>query len=715
MNSGSEALLHIDKVVREQHIEWRDRDHILGLWDSKSKSSGHESSNGRNELVDIILGVCKVLKSTPITSRDTYKLHEAVFGFLVAIINEFEAQDDLSSMVMSALEEVNDIYDQALVALEDDNDGSVSGNCRVFMLGLLAYCFGHESLKGHHLLELASGSLSSVVSMLAYVLRCDSGVADFKLQSTASRCLVELSYPECVFCNNDNEVDGNSTDIKKLTKKFNAHVSELICSVIEYDVVDSFGRCVCQHQHSHSNTDVLMKDFMTLIHNCLLYCMFVEAGSTVGVKSIEWFNLTSAMQTLAIATFNVKTFRRPLQQSELLSRIAELRQMKEAPSTLVILMKVAINCDYGSSRYWEAFTTASSAAFESMDETLQRRVRHRVQVGSDALPVNPSSNTVPMVYALLGVEVSGPIDSDSPEENGSSINQKKNGAWLTRVRRPSDDYKRSRRRGRRRWRRGNPFKRVSRVTDVEGIEDDDGEGELEADQLASAPDDERKDHSEEFTRYCALTGCLMRDPVKTPQGVLFERAAILDWLSSGNTGCPVTGCELSASDLVAAPEVLESIVGCQAEELADLENFQESPGREADVGTIPSSGTEAENPSGSLLGDLPALNITKPQGSTNGDSEKPKQAVRIRRTSPKLVDAPAELKCSLDGKIMTNPMRSPYGHVFEKKTLEKWFDSCGEICPITDKPLCMDDCKPAHDMKKAIVRYVKEKEECHFS
>lgn len=43
-----------------------------------------------------------------------------------------------------------------------------------------------------------------------------------------------------------------------------------------------------------------------------LYSVFMEADSSVGVKSIEWANLTSALQTLAIATFNVKTFRKPV-------------------------------------------------------------------------------------------------------------------------------------------------------------------------------------------------------------------------------------------------------------------------------------------------------------------------------------------------------------------------------------------------------------------
>ncbi|KAF4694508.1 hypothetical protein FOZ63_019932, partial [Perkinsus olseni] len=112
------------------------------------------------------------------------------------------------------------------------------------------------------------------------------------------------------------------------------------------------------------------------------------------------------------------------------------------------------------------------------------------------------------------------------------------------------DYK-SRRRGRRRWKRGNPFKRVIRVMEFEDTDED------EVQQVAG-PDDAEEADPGEATMYCALTGCLMRDPVKTPQGVLYERSAITDWLTSGNSTCPVSGQELAVSDLSAAPEVLDA-------------------------------------------------------------------------------------------------------------------------------------------------------------
>ncbi|EER18109.1 hypothetical protein Pmar_PMAR028383 [Perkinsus marinus ATCC 50983] len=454
------------------------------------------------------------------------------------------------------------------------------------------------------------------------------------------------------------------TASSEYTFGFNEHVSELICSIIEYDVVDSFGRCVCQHQRSHANTDILMKAFMTLIHNCLLYCsshhqqlrqhlaiksniipdillpyienilpVFMEADSSVGVKSIEWANLTSALQTLAIATFNVKTFRKPvcrLQRSELLSRVASLKQLKEAPVTLVILMKVAINCNYGASQHWDAFAEASRAAYDGMDET-------------------------------------SPIDWDVPEDQARD-GQKGKGAWLIKVRRPRGDYK-SRRRNRRRWKRGNPFKRVSRVPDMDDMDDEEEGQQAGAQQDATRPDEGGDGE----------------------QAMIYNSEKML-----------VYDTRIKCAGLVG--------LGCQAEALADF-------AKEEDEGA-PKATTEInqeetlEETNHSLLGDLPEIRKEK-QGSPTSPS-KPKHAVRIRRTSQMLVNAPAELKCALDGKIMTNPIRSPYGHVFEKKTLEKWFDSCGEVCPITEKALSIDDCQTAHDIKKAIVRYVKEKEEANL-
>lgn len=43
-------------------------------------------------------------------------------------------------------------------------------------------------------------------------------------------------------------------------------------------------------------------------------------------------------------------------------------------------------------------------------------------------------------------------------------------------------------------------------------------------------------------------------------------------------------------------------------------------------------------------------------------------------------------------------LRSPYGHVFERSTLEQWVAVCGSVCPITDRVLRMSQCQPDEDL-----------------
>merc|ERR1719198_221492 len=66
----------------------------------------------------------------------------------------------------------------------------------------------------------------------------------------------------------------------------------------------------------------------------------------------------------------------------------------------------------------------------------------------------------------------------------------------------------------------------------------------------------------------------------------------------------------------------------------------------------------------SLLGDLPSLQQEK-------EEKKKKEKGKIRIESRSVVDCPDDMRCAVDGKVMTNPLRSPYGHCFEKKTLER--------------------------------------------
>jgi len=65
-----------------------------------------------------------------------------------------------------------------------------------------------------------------------------------------------------------------------------------------------------------------------------------------------------------------------------------------------------------------------------------------------------------------------------------------------------------------------------------------------------------------------------------------------------------------------------------------------------------------------------------------------------------LTCAPPELCCALDNQLLTNPMRSPYGHVFEYSVLASALARSGDVCPLTGQPLNMQNCENAWDVKR---------------
>ncbi len=57
---------------------------------------------------------------------------------------------------------------------------------------------------------------------------------------------------------------------------------------------------------------------------------------------------------------------------------------------------------------------------------------------------------------------------------------------------------------------------------------------------------------------CPITLKVMRDPVNTKYGHLFERSAIEDWIAKKGT-CPLTGLPLTKADLFPAISVRNAI------------------------------------------------------------------------------------------------------------------------------------------------------------
>eukprot|EP00930_Biecheleria_cincta_P029879 TRINITY_DN20736_c0_g1_i1.p1 TRINITY_DN20736_c0_g1~~TRINITY_DN20736_c0_g1_i1.p1 ORF type:complete len:647 (+),score=110.37 TRINITY_DN20736_c0_g1_i1:246-1943(+) len=69
--------------------------------------------------------------------------------------------------------------------------------------------------------------------------------------------------------------------------------------------------------------------------------------------------------------------------------------------------------------------------------------------------------------------------------------------------------------------------------------------------------------------------------------------------------------------------------------------------------------------------------------------------------------APAELRCALDGKLLTNPVRSPHGHVFEYVALSWQLAENGGSCPLTGEALSLDDCQPDFDLRRQSLAHIK--------
>ena len=57
--------------------------------------------------------------------------------------------------------------------------------------------------------------------------------------------------------------------------------------------------------------------------------------------------------------------------------------------------------------------------------------------------------------------------------------------------------------------------------------------------------------------------------------------------------------------------------------------------------------------------------------------------------------------CPITGKLIKDPMSTPYGHMYERTEIEKWVRVTGE-CPITKQRLQMEDLMPQPDVKQAI-------------
>ncbi|CAK0811730.1 unnamed protein product [Prorocentrum cordatum] len=135
----------------------------------------------------------------------------------------------------------------------------------------------------------------------------------------------------------------------------------------------------------------------------------------------------------------------------------------------------------------------------------------------------------------------------------------------------------------------------------------------------------------------------MHDPVATPAGHVFERAALEDWMDAQQTE-PLTGAPLHADQVTEATELQSYIQGYQMQMLSACSIAPEAFDEAAppDAGTV-AGGCESKH------------GLSEAGGA--GEERPARRKGKIRIQSRSVVDCPDEMRCAIDGKVMVNPVR----------------------------------------------------------
>lgn len=84
--------------------------------------------------------------------------------------------------------------------------------------------------------------------------------------------------------------------------------------------------------------------------------------------------------------------------------------------------------------------------------------------------------------------------------------------------------------------------------------------------------------------------------------------------------------------------------------------------------------------------------------------------VRTGRLGEIVRDAPAAFRCSFDGQLMMDPVRSPFGHVFERISLVGALNASDGHCPITGQLLSITDCERVPELRRQITTWVRQQD-----
>eukprot|EP00388_Colpodella_angusta_P000962 GDKJ01003224.1.p1 GENE.GDKJ01003224.1~~GDKJ01003224.1.p1 ORF type:complete len:768 (+),score=170.76 GDKJ01003224.1:40-2343(+) len=719
-------LMGLSLTVDDEVVDFAS---FADIWESVRLKIASNSSEAFSSIVNPIKTIFTKFGKAMLNCYEGYELdstfafYEMCFEIFVNIFvllqNVRDAPNQPSHIVKTASQVVTQVNEQMLQVLEDIEEihdslltfipskehsfPGISGNLRLYMLELIVEIFGAESVRGRDLMDLTSNDVVGCVSLISFVIGHDG--APFRVQQAAAKALVELTFAETVFLSGvaaeiasgeenqssrkiaeqitaaidsmNGNADFNGQPISKMTALLKVHVNRLIQSIIQYDVIAAFTKCICVHQQSHWRTDILIQALLTTIHNCLLYCSdhadhlrrhlgvqsgiiptillpyidnllpaleetaakniatqkelqsegshlteLVRAGREM-TAALEWRNFKSTLQSLVVASYSVSEMANEIVMSGILGRMCNddekivILYLGDV-AILEALVKLLVNCKFASS------------------STIDKNQRQIIKNGLKAI----HSALNPRDLVKLNKKL-----SSTPENINQSLLQaqpwkilKKDGLCLSSLDSVSMFI-------------SSPASTSSVPISTPAVQ-----------QIIEAAEKNEKEKASKgkqaivVQQLNAIAGLLVDNNLRKQDEKLDSSSITSSMDNISKFG--VAG---------AAPEVQ------QIERQRAVEEF------------VSASLTIKESTTNNNTS-LPSISTAKKSNAKTSNS-----STIVSNINRSLIDAPPEFLCTLDGKLMTDPVRGLDDYAFERSTLYKWFDRCGQICPVTNKPLSKAD------------------------
>ena len=110
-------------------------------------------------------------------------------------------------------------------------------------------------------------------------------------------------------------------------------------------------------------------------------------------------------------------------------------------------------------------------------------------------------------------------------------------------------------------------------------------------------------------------------------------------------------------------------------------------------------------------GVVPGDGVAAPGGGVAAPEEPSHDAYKNQQPDakselPESVDCPNRLRCPITLNVFDDPVRTKYGHVYEREALEAWLQTRANAgCPLTRYPLSCADSSPAYDIVAEVAKW----------